>query len=246
MIIAPAGKIMRSSSIVLFVCLAACGGESIQTFDSAGNSKEPAPGPASSVQLPALIGWGKARPKDEASRDPTLVAFRDTLLAIVQRRDSAALVQHMAPTIKFSFGDAKGGPGGLFANWRQYRSIPKLWSTLNDVLTHGGVFETGSFYAPWTFKALPDSLDAFEYLVVRDSGVVVRAKPDATDAGFGMLSYDIVRAGGPPDSVWRAIKLKDDRTGYVEADHIRSPVEWRVGIRKYGGRWLIDFFVAGD
>jgi hypothetical protein len=237
---------MRFWPLVLLVSAAACGGESIQVYDSAGNAKEPAPGPSAGPSLPALTGWGKARPKDEASQDPTLVAFRDTLRSIVERRDSAALAQRLAPTVKFSFGDSKGGPAGLFANWHQHRSMPQLWSTLSDVLAHGGVFETGSFYAPWTFKALPDSLDAFEYLVVRDSNVVVRAKPDAKDAGFGTLSYDIVRAGGPPDSLWRAIKLKDDRTGYVEAQHIRSPVEWRIGIRKYGGRWLIDFFVAGD
>jgi hypothetical protein len=224
----------------------ACGGESIQRYDSAGNAIEPAQAnpPA---ELPALPGFGKARPRDEASRDPSLVAFRDTLLAIVQRRDSAALHARFAPAVKYSFGESQGGAAGLFAHWREHHSLPMLWTTLHDVLTHGGVFETDGFYAPWTFKALPDSLDSFEHLVIRDSNVVVRATPDLSDPGFGTLSYDIVRSGPyRADSVWREIKLPDGRAGHVPVEHIRSPVDWRMGMRKYGGRWLIDFFVAGD
>ena len=198
--------------------------------------------------MPALTGLGKARPVDEGSRDPSLVAFRDTLLAIAKRRDSAALHARIAPTVKYSFGDSQGGPAGLFAHWHQYHSMDQLWATITDVVSHGGRFvDPKWFNAPWTFNALPDSLDAFQHLIVRDSGVVVRAKRDIADRGFGTLSYDIVAAGEfRPDSLWREIRLPDGRVGYVEAQHIRSSVDWRMGMRKVGSRWLIDFFVAGD
>ena len=240
---------MRSFLVVLLSAATACGGESIQVYDSAGNAIVPpaADTPAPRADLPALTGLGKARPKDEASRDPSLAAFRDTLIAIVQRRDSAALHARFSPVIKYSFGESQGGPAGLFAHWRQHHSMSKLWETLSDVLAHGGVFETGGFYAPWTFKALPDSLDSFEHLVIRDSNVVVRAKADRSDPGFGTLSYDIVRSGPyRADSVWREIRLPDGRSGFVPVDQVRSPIEWRVGMRKSGGRWQIDFFIAGD
>lgn len=212
--------------------------------DSAAKFVEQAP-----VQLPALPSFGKARPVDEAATNPGLLAFRDTLIAIVARRDSAALHARIAPTIKYSFGDSEGGADGMFRYWRQYQSMDELWITLQDVLTHGGRL-TGpdAFNAPWTAgPVLPDSIDAFEHLVVRDSSVVVRATANAADPGFGTLSYDIVRASGElPDSLWRGIKLPDGRAGYVESRHIRSPIEWRMGLRRYGSRWLIDFFVAGD
>jgi hypothetical protein len=200
------------------------------------------------VELPALASVGKARPIDDGPKDPSLAAFRDTLLAIAARRDSAALHARIASTVKYSFGDSEGGPRGLFAYWHTHESMDKLWVTLADVLQHGGRLpEAESFYAPWTFQALPDSLDAFEYLIVRDSGVVVRARPDVSDPGFGTLTYDIVKAGGErADSAWRGIRLPDNRVGYVEARSIRSPVEWRIGMRRSGREWKIDFFVAGD
>jgi hypothetical protein len=100
--------------------------------------------------------------------------------------------------------------------------------------------------APWTFNALPDSLDAFEYLIVRDSNVVVHGSPGG-DSVLGALSFDIVRAKGPPtDSLWRAVELKDGRTGYVATRNVRSSVDYRIGLRKIGRRWMIAFFVRGD
>jgi hypothetical protein len=233
---------MRSLALALLAVAAGCGTE-IQVYDSAGN----AIAPPTSIELPALTGFGKARPVDQAPQDPSLVAFRDTLLAIVQRKDSAALHARFSPTVKYSFGESQGGPSGLFAHWREHHSMPTLWATLDDVLAHGGVFDGGGFYAPWTFRALPDSLDAFEHLVIRDSNVVMRSKPDFSDPGFGTLSYDIVRSGPyRADSVWREIGLPDGRSGYVPVKHVRSPVDWRIGMRKSNGRWMIDFFVAGD
>ena len=134
-------------------------------------------------ELPALPSYGKARPVDEA-RDPALLAARDTILAIAGRRDSVALRAWIAPTIKFSYGDSRGGVDGLVAHWTKYESMDRLWRTLTDVLTHGGRMQgPDSFIAPWTFLALPDSLDAFEHLVVRDSNVVMHTSAYSTDGG---------------------------------------------------------------
>jgi hypothetical protein len=201
---------------------------------------------ADAPAVPELPSYGKARPVDEARRDPLLVAFRDTLLGIAGRKDSAALFAHLAPTIRYSFGDSRGGLAGFFAAWKKSGS-DKLWATLTDVLAHGGrMQDSASFMAPWTFQALPDSLDAFEYLVVRDSGVAVLAAP-GSDRVMGTLSFDIVRVSTERgDSLWRGIRLPDGRTGYAAAEHVRSPVEYRIGLRRFGARWLIDFFVAGD
>src|SRR5262245_58066940 len=104
--------------------------------------------------LPALSGYGKTRPVDEA-RDPSLVAARDSILATATRRDSAALVHWIEPTIKYSFGDSPGGASGLFGYWYKYESIDRLWRTLADVLSHGGRMQgADAFVAPWTFQAL--------------------------------------------------------------------------------------------
>jgi hypothetical protein len=197
--------------------------------------------------LPSLQGFGKARPVDEATRNASLAAVRDTLLAIARRRDSSALAAHLSPTIKFSFGDSEGGPAGFFAHWNKYQSMDSLWVKLVDVLEHGGRMQgADSFTAPWTFTALPDSLDAFEYAVVRDSNVVVRANREANGEALGTLSYDIVRVLAPASAGMREITLPDGRKGFVAANAIRGPVEYRIGLRRSGTRWLIEFFVAGD
>ena len=197
--------------------------------------------------MQTLEGFGKARPVDEATRNASLAAARDTLLAIARRRDSAALAAHLSPTIKFSFGDSEGGPAGFFAHWHKYRSMDSLWATMVDVLEHGGRMRgADSFTAPWTFTALPDSLDGFEYATVRDSNVVVRATRSASGEALGTLTYDIVRVRAPASAGMREVGLRDGRKGFVDANAIRGPVEYRIGLRRSGTRWVIDFFVAGD
>lgn len=205
--------------------------------------------PPGTPPAPAVVPtFGKAYPIDEGPRDPEFAAFRDSLLRIVARRDTGALFAIMVPEIKISFGP-DNGIGEFRTHWRVSDPDSRLWVLLDDVLRHGGKFSPsgGAFYAPYTFSALPDSLDAFEYLVVRDSGVVVRERPDVASAALATLSFDIVRAGPyDPESSWRAIALVDGRIGYVEGSRIRSPVDYRAGFERREGRWRLVLFVAGD
>lgn len=208
--------------------------------DSSGTS-------ASEVALVAVQTFGKAYPVDEGPRDAVFAAFRDSLLRIVGRRDTTALFAVIAPDIKSSLGGDEGIPD-LREQWRLSAPDTELWAVLEDVLRHGGRFASReAFYAPYTFQALPDSLDAFGYLVVRDSAVVVRERPDTASAVLAILSYDIVRAGPDWDgSAWRAIALGDGRVGYVEESRIRSAIDYRAGFERRQGRWWLVVLVAGD
>lgn len=211
---------------------------------------EVAPSNSDSSAPPALVDvptFGKAYPVDEAPRDPGFAAFRDTLLRIVERRDTTALFAIIAPEIKSSFG-GDDGIAGFREHWRLGEPETELWAVLQDVLQHGGRFSgPDHFYAPYTFDALPDSLDAFEHLIVRDSGVVVRERPDASSAALATLSFDIVRAGPySADPSWRAIALANGRMGYIEGTRIRSPIDYRAGFERRAGRWWLVVLVAGD
>ena len=228
---------IRRSSCAAFVLLAllsagACSPSDEEIPDTASDTTQSAP-------LPVIDGIVSVTPVDEAPRD--------SLLDIARRRDTTALAEFMDPGIRYTFGDSQGRRG-FFAYWMKYESLDKLWQTMVDVLAHGGLFrDSASFTAPWTFTALPDTLDAFEHLVIRDSAVVVRAAPDSSSAPIGTLSYTVVRASGErADSVWRSIRLPDDRLVYVHASNVRSPVGYRMGLAKQNGRWVIQFFVAGD
>jgi hypothetical protein len=195
--------------------------------------------------LPALSGWGKMRPVDEAVRNPSLRAFRDTLIAIVARRDSAALSRNISPAVIFNFGVSRGGADAFFTQWSP--SMDLLWKALDDVLRHGGRLDTArmSFQAPWTSAATP--IDVEEAMIVRDSNVVVRERPDSLARPLGTLSFDVVyRAAGVWDDSWTTIRLRDGRTGYVASRSIRSPMQWRISIDRVGNRWMLGLLLAGD
>jgi hypothetical protein len=236
----------RVGALVVAVTAIACRPvDSSRGADSLPVPAVPAPPPDTQAAV-HVATYGKAYPVDEGERDPGFAAFRDSLLRIIARRDTSALLAIVAPDVKVSFG-GDDGLRGFREHWRLDDPDTELWATLDDVLRHGGRHSAGMFVAPWTFHALPDSLDAFEHLVVRDSGVVVRERPDAASAALAVLSFDIVRAGPyGGKSPWRAIALGDGRVGYVESSRIRSPVDYRAGFARREGRWRLVFFVAGD
>ena len=69
------------------------------------------------------------------------------------------------------------------------------------------------------------------------------------------LSYDIVlnlsgsdspERKNRADSAWVRIRLPDGREGFVSAQFIRSPTDYRAGFKKTGGKWLLTHLVAGD
>jgi hypothetical protein len=195
--------------------------------------------------MPALKSIVKARPVDQATRDPALLAVRDSLIDIVARRDSAALSRHISPKVRYNFGVSNGGPAGFFATYKG--QMPLLWSVLDDVLRHGGTLEGNRFWAPWTMD-LPNGLSVEEYAIVRDSNVVVYASADSV-AGMklGTLSFDVVKLSGTRwDDIWTGIRLEDGRTGFVQSQHIRSPMQWRLAIDRYQGRWMIGLLLSGD
>jgi hypothetical protein len=198
--------------------------------------------PAGSVQT-----FGTVAPFDDAARDTSFLTFRDALLRTLAQRDTASLYAIVAPDIRVSFGP-DNGIGAFREEWRPGEDDSEIWSVLDDLLRHGGRFTTPDlFIAPWTFFGLSDSLDAFEYLVVRDSGVIVRAAPDASAAVLARLSFEIVRAASTPaPEGWTAIMTGDGRLGYVDADRVRSPVGYRAGFERRDGRWLLVFLAAGD
>jgi hypothetical protein len=189
------------------------------------------------------------RPLDEAPRVPGFLEFRQRLVGIVARRDSAALMAIVDPAIKFSFGDAHGS-GGFRRAWFGPATQGDVWTELGAVLAQGGTFASDSqFIAPITFAAWPQDLDPFEHLAVIDSGAVVRAAPAADAAALGTLGWQIVRMHGGYDARengWIAIDRGAAPPGYVAAGALRSPVGYRVFFERRGGRWRMTLFVAGD
>lgn len=216
--------------------------ETAATETTATEATATAPSPPS-VSGPKLI------PVDEATSDPSLVAFRNDLLAAVRRRDADAVVALADPKIRTSFG----GGGGAEA-FRRALAQPGVWEDFERLLTQGGKFvgegPGRSFWAPYVYGAWPDAHDAFASLAITGENVPLLESADKNARVIATLSYDIVqRAGdiGRDIGEWHNVKTADGHTGWVEARFVRSPIGYRAGfLENKDGKWQINALVAGD
>jgi len=203
----------------------------------------PTPGASSAPAVPRVL-----LPVDEASRDPSFVAFRESLMDVVARKDRAALLAVIDPTgIRSSFG----GDGTLaeFENlWSLDRPDSKLWPELLTVLSMGGAFESDdAFWAPYVFSSFPESVDAFEWLAITGQKAPLHSEPRDESPILARLDYTLVRSPDAPEpGDWTRVTLDDVGTGFVRSDLVRSPVDYRAVFTKRDGRWVMTAFVAGD
>ena len=206
------------------------------------------PAPAAPAAPP--VQGRKLQPVDEASQDPSFAAFRAQLLDIVKRRDRDALLPLLDPKIRTNFGGG-GGTKDFIREWKLDSPDSKLWSELETILTHGGAFSRGegspSFWAPYVYSSVPDSVDAFESLIVLGTSVPLYESPSTGSKVIATLDHDILtRATGGQQEGWAKVKTDDGRAGWVEAREVRSPIGYRAGFAKVGGAWKMNALVAGD
>jgi len=203
------------------------------------------------------------RPFDEGPRDKSFAAFRRALVKIVDARNLKALRRHFHKEIRVGFG----GQNGRAEAAKAMAGDPARWATLARILRRGGRFErtkwqcrtkTGprpcilpGFIAPYTYYANPPKgRDAFETMVITARGVNVRADPRRSAKVVARLSHRIVavpknpRKNVPKD--WVEIELPRGKRGFVVRRFAVSPIDYRAGFVKEGGRWQMTFFLAGD
>lgn len=206
-----------------------------------------------SAYSPAFAKEAKLHPYDDASRDPSFFIFRAQLLEAIQQRDASFVISILSPNIKNSFG-GNDGVSEFRKYWKLERSDSKFWNTMIKVLALGGSFsgET-SFMAPYIYSKFPDEFDAFEYGVVIGENVNVRKEPKLSGQVMSTLSYDIVKVAdwkpineAGKKQAWVTVSLTGDVKGYIAADYIRSPIDYRAIFEKKNGKWQLTAFVAGD
>ncbi len=188
------------------------------------------------------------RPVDEAASHPDFLAFRNELKAVVERRDSAALLATVHKDIKNSFG----GDDGIVEfkeAWKIESRESILWDELHKVLSLGGSFDAeGAFIAPYVFSRWPEGLDGFEYVAVTGSNVRVRIAPAPAAPIVDTVSHLLLKRNGPATehADWVSVTLQGGRTGYINRRYVRSPIDYRAIFKKIDGRWRMTMLVAGD
>jgi hypothetical protein len=208
-----------------------------QATTSTPAPEAPQPPAAPSVNGPKLAFV------DEGAKDPSFVAYREKLLAAVRARDAKGVVALADPKIRTSFGG-----GGGAADLEKLLARPGMFEQFEQILTLGGSFREGSFWAPYVYSAYPDSSDAFSTVAVIADDVPLHEQADASSKVLATLSHDIVdRVAAPGErGAWLQVKTADGKTGYVESKFVRSPIDYRAGFLKSNGTWRMNALVAGD
>lgn len=211
--------------------------------------------------LSTIAVFGQERyvkPVDEANLDKSFLEFRTKLIAAAERRDVKYIIGILDPKIYVSFG-GEVGVSDFKKYWKLSSKNTKFWNAFLPVIRNGGMFEREDgkrldhFFAPYLFKAFPDDLDAFTYSVIFGNNVNLRERPAANARVLGKLSYNVVtikdtvsKKGGSDIADWQQIETLGGQKGWVKAEYVRSPIDYRAGFEKKGGVWRMTTFVAGD
>ncbi len=195
-------------------------------------------------------------PFDEAKKDESFFAFRTKLIEVAKKRDAKYILSIVDRNIKNSFG-GNDGIEEFKKSWKINRSNSEFWNEFLSVITNGGKFiKEGNnklFFAPYTFTSFPEDLDAFSYSAIFGSDVNLRSKADTNSPVVANLSYNVVeilksiKAKENAEKVsWYEIKTLGGKRGFVKAEFARSPIDYRAGFEKKGGKWKMTVFIAGD
>jgi len=201
-----------------------------------------------------------ALPVDEAAKDPSFLAYRNSLLEIIHTQNTEAFLKSVAPDIHLSFGgdvghDAMRKRLNLTADdlSEEYKSQADqmrqdYWDAIESVLRLGGRFQDGAFVAPYTWTAkLPNDADAFETYFVTGSNVLMRSSGNVDATIITRLSYNIVFLTDWQDaSDYQAIRLPDGQMGYLSTKYLRSAIDYRAAFVKLNSKWQMTVFIAGD
>ncbi len=195
------------------------------------------------------------KPIDEAARDKSFLTFRTQLVNAAKRHDAKFILSIVDRNIKNSFG-GDDGIENFEKNWKIEQRDSEFWSEFSTVINNGGTFtiegKTKTFFAPYVFKAFPEDLDAFNHSIIFGNNVNLRAKADKNAAIVGSLSYNVVEildsvkdANDINKTIWYEVKTLGGKRGFVGAEFVRSPIDFRAGFEKRNGKWKMTVFIAG-
>ena len=215
---------------------------------SAGDQASAAPEKPDAAHrfLAALIDppqKGPWHPRDECTSQPGAQAFREKLAAAVLARNADALAALADKDIVLDFG---GGHGVAELKKRLAEPDRSLWSTLASLLPLGcAANPEGSLTMPWYFAQDIGVDEPYLGMIVRGIDVPVYAAPQAGAKPIAQLSWDAVEVQSDP-AAFAKVRLRDGRTGYMEAAKLRAIVDYRLIADKRAGGWKLTAFVAGD
>ena len=212
-----------------------------------------------------VLGIGQerfVRPKDEGIKDRSFAAFRTTLIAAAERKDVNYILSILDVDVTSSFGGHEG-ISDFKSFWKISEKNSRFWHEFLLVMRNGGTLERSggktTFTSPYLFSAMPEDLDQFEYHAIFGNNVNLRERPSPDARVIDRLSYNIVKIDEPSaikrktgtgesdwEYEWHKVVTLGGKKGWVKAEFVRSPIDYRAGFEKKRGVWKMVFFLAGD
>lgn len=195
---------------------------------------------------------------DTAAEKADFARYRSDLLAVIEKRDAAALKGYLSPEIHYSFGLAKPGIAGFYSVWKPTQKTSQLWTELGQVVSNGGSFgKNGQFTAPSWYANWPSGKDESEWGVISDAAVPVYFEPKAgskTLPEIGKCWVQINQNGdNQKDQKYTCIDLPKEmqnpfkvESAFVKSEQVHRLLDYRAVFAKRKGRWEMTSFVAGD
>jgi hypothetical protein len=200
--------------------------------------------------VPAPTGIHQLMPIDEATTDPSLLAFRTVLLAAARAGDQHRVSNLMTPRLQSQLPER-------FIHVYDLSRLLALGGSFTT--TRGSVHGRREFCAPYVYSAfpklynLPDGLsnrlgdgDAW---VVLQARVPVKKEPTVLSLTLRYFSYEIVSVGGDdvpdrhsPGPRWVQIYLPGRVVGYVDSTVVRRTYDYAACFAKFEGQWRMTLF----
>jgi len=201
------------------------------------------------LALAFLLAAGAAKipPVDQCSGDPGFKAFHASLSQAVAKRDGDALLALLAPNVTVNFG-GDSGREAFAKQWDAKSKDSEIWPQMGIILPLGCARVGKARVIPSLAGQFDgdDDEDVFEKLVVISDKAELRAGPEAGSKILARLAWDVVTAVEASGDILTKVRLADGREGWLPADQLYSPLDYRAVVEKRGGKWLITAFVAGD
>lgn len=199
-------------------------------------------------------------PVDEGEKDVSFLSFRTKLIQAAKNKDSKYILSIVDPNIRNTFGD-DDGIRYFKKVWKIDHPKSEFWEEFLAVITRGGTFhqeadtKSKQFCAPYTFTSFPEDLDAFDYSAIFGKNINLRTKPKPDAPIIANLSHNIVKIdyqnsvenkNKENNYSWLNVETLGGKKGFVKAEYVRSPIDYRACFQKKNGRWKMTVFVAGD
>ena len=235
----PAPAPLRSPLLVLALALTAC-----ESPDTPSTPRASTPG-ASTSETPVYEGGEEFA--DDGAGNASFSAFRDTLRAVVARRDTSALLAVVADDAQLSYDEAPGGPDGLRTMWLS--GAPRdetLWTVLDRLLSSGSVEEDGAFTVPFVAGLWPEDLDPHGHVATAGEATSALDRPGGTQVAQLSGVHILPLADSTDASSWHVV-LPDGSDAFIDRAAAVSPVGYRATFWQTPGEdWQLHVFVSGD